>query len=372
MEDKNGPTWKFHVDTYGADFQYQDFAPMFKAEMFDPAQWADIFKRSGAKYVVLTSKHHEGFCLWPSAQSWNWNAVDIGPHRDLLGDLTQAVKDAGLKMGYYYSLYEWYNPVYRADLDKYVDERMLPQLRDLVTRYKPAMIWPDGEWDQPSKTWRSEEFLAWLYNESPVKEEIVVNDRWGKECRGKHGGFYTSEYSGHGGDPMSAAHPWEECQGMGASFGYNRNESLADYRTPKELIRLLVDTASRGGNLLLDIGPTADGRIPVIMEERLVQMGEWLTVNGEAIYGTTAGPVASFPWGGCTSGKDKVYLHVFDWPQGALDVPGLKLNVEKAYLLGGSGQQPLTVESHENGLRITLPAQPANSIATVIVLQTQK
>ncbi|MCK5861647.1 MAG: alpha-L-fucosidase, partial [Candidatus Hydrogenedentes bacterium] len=177
MEDKKGKTRAFHNKTYGEDFQYQDFAPLFKAEMYDPDLWADIFKRSGAKYVVLTSKHHEGFSLWPDDNNWNWNARDVGPHRDLLGDLTKSVRDAGLRMGYYYSLYEWFNPVYQKDIHRYVDEYMLPQLKDLVERYKPDLIWPDGEWGHPATTWRSTEFLAWLFNESSAPKDIAINDR---------------------------------------------------------------------------------------------------------------------------------------------------------------------------------------------------
>jgi len=279
----------FHDRVYGPRFQYQDFAPRFTAEMFDPAQWADLFVHSGARYVVLTSKHHDGFCLWPSAESWNWNAVDVGPHRDLAGDLVAAVRERGLKMGFYYSLYEWHNPLYHRDLDRYVETHMLPQVRDLVTRYRPDVLWGDGEWEHPSQRWRATELLAWLFNDSPVGETVAINDRWGKETRGAHGGYYTTEYGRvHGTDASQAViqHPWEECRGIGHSFGYNRAETVADYLGPAQLVGLLVDTVARGGNLLLDIGPTADGRIPVIMEERLRQLGAWLAVNGEAIYGT--------------------------------------------------------------------------------------
>jgi alpha-L-fucosidase len=183
-----------HDKTYGADFKYQDFVNDFTCEMFDPDQWAKVFKTSGAKYVVLTSKHHEGFTLWPSAQSWNWNAVDAGPHRDLAGDLINAVRKEGLRMGYYYSLYEWFNPLYHSDVNAYVDQHMIPQMKDLVTRYKPDVLWTDGEWDHPSETWKSTQFLSWLYNESPVKNDVVINDRWGKETRSVHGGIYTTEY----------------------------------------------------------------------------------------------------------------------------------------------------------------------------------
>ncbi len=280
---------RFHQHNYGKEVKYPDFVKDFKAQLFQPDDWAAILKSSGAKYVVLTSKHHEGFTLWPSAQSWNWNAVDVGPHRDLAGDLIRSVKAAGLKMGFYYSLYEWFNPLYKQDVGKYVDEHMTPQIKDLVNRYKPDVLWGDGEWEHPSSTWKTPQLLAWLYNESPVKDSVVVNDRWGSDTRGKHGGYYTTEYDLIGDENASAKtieHAWEECRGIGHSFGYNRNENLEDYASAQDLIFLLISKVSRGGNLLLNIGPTADGRIPVIMQQRLREMGEWLKINGEAIYGT--------------------------------------------------------------------------------------
>jgi alpha-L-fucosidase len=285
-----GAAWAFHKRVYGADFPYQNFAPMFRAELFNPGHWADVFQRSGAKYVVLTSKHHEGFALWPSAEAsrtWGrpWNAVETGPHRDLLGDLTTAVRAKGVRMGIYYSLYEWYNPLWLSDKPRYIAQHMHPQFKDVVTRYKPSIIFSDGEWDLPSAEWRSPELLAWLFNESPAKDEVVIDDRWGKDTRHKHGGYYTTEYTA---GMSSGDHPWEESRGMGFSYGYNRAETLEHYRTGRELVLMLVDLVSRGGNLLLDIGPTADGRIPVIMEQRLIQIGDWLKLNGEAIYGTHA------------------------------------------------------------------------------------
>ena len=281
-------TWAYHQKQYGADFPYKDFAPLFRAELFDPDHWADVFARSGAKYVALTSKHHEGFALWPSKEAsatWGrpWNAVETGPKRDILGDLTAAVRRTNVKMGFYYSLYEWYNPLWLQDKPRYIREHMTPQFKDLVTRYKPAIIFSDGEWDLPSADWHSPELLAWLFNESPVKDDVVINDRWGKDSRHKHGGYWTTEYT----PGMSGMdHPWEESRGMGFSYGYNRAEHLEHYHTGRELVTMLVDLVSRGGNLLLDIGPAADGTIPVVMEQRLIEIGSWLKVNGDAIYGT--------------------------------------------------------------------------------------
>jgi alpha-L-fucosidase len=279
----------FHERTYGEKFNYQDFVRYFTCELFEPEEWARILAGSGAKYIVLTSKHHEGFALWPSSYSWNWNAMDAGPHRDLAGDLITAVRAVGLRMGFYYSLYEWYNPLYHQDVQTYVETHMLPQMKELVLNYKPDIFWPDGEWDYPSDIWRSQAFLAWLYNESPVKEDVAVNDRWGKETRSKHGGYYTTEYDLiHEADANAVQidHPWEECRGIGTSFGFNRNEYLENYSTSEELVHILINKVARGGNLLLNIGPTADGRIPVIMQQRLKDMGDWLQVNGEGIYGT--------------------------------------------------------------------------------------
>ena len=278
----------YHRQQYGADFDYKDFAPQFRAELFDADHWADVFLRSGAKYVVPTSKHHEGFALWPSREAsatWGrpWNAVEIGPKRDLLGELSKAVRAKGLKMGFYYSVYERYNPLWLTDKPRYIAEHMFPQFKDVVTRYEPSIIFSDGEWDLTSAEWRSPELLAWLFNESAVKNEVVVNDRWGKDSRHKHGGYWTTEYTPGMAD---TAHPWEESRGMGFSYGYNRAERLEHYRTGRELVTVLVDIVSRGGNLLLDIGPDADGTIPVIMEQRLAEIGAWLAVNGEAIYGT--------------------------------------------------------------------------------------
>ncbi len=344
----------FHSKTYGADVKYQDFVNDFRAEFYDPAHWAQLFKRSGAKYVVLTSKHHEGFTLWPSKQSWNWNAVDVGPHRDLAGDLSKAVKATGLRMGFYYSLYEWFNPLYHEDVNRYVAQHMLPQMTDLVNRYEPDILWTDGEWDHTSDVWRSPEFLAWLYNESPVKSDIVVNDRWGKETRSKHGGIYTTEYDLiHDENSLGKTieHPWEECRGIGSSFGYNRNEKLEDYSTSAELIHILIDKVARGGNLLLNIGPTADGRIPVIMEQRLTDIGKWLDVNGEAIYGTRSwkgAPVKKDPNTFYTAKGKDLYVIFTAYPSKPFSVSGVK-SPTSVSLLGFKGK----VKS--SGMTVTPP-----------------
>lgn len=351
----------YHQNKYGSKFKYQDFGPLFKAQEFEPNQWADIFKDAGAKYVILTSKHHEGFTLWPSRESWNWNSVDIGPHRDICGELTKAVKAKGMRMGMYYSLYEWFNPLYLTDSTKYVEQHMIPQLKDLVTKYEPEILYPDGEWDHLSSLWQSEKFLAWLYNDSKVKNTVVVNDRWGKETRSKHGGYYSSEYGiVEGGIPLKEMmeHPWEEIRGIGTSFGYNHVENLNNYSTSEELIHLLINVVAHGGNLCLNVGPTAEGRIPVIMQQRLHDIGTWLKVNGNAIYGTSI-------WNGkpakendnskrfYTVNKNTLYVINTEWVNTPFVVTGLK-SAGKVSLLGSDVK---VKSSFENGKLTIFPPQ---------------
>lgn len=359
---KPGPGQAFHERTYGKNFSYRDFAPMFRAELFHPEEWAGLFRRAGARYVVLTAKHHDGFSLWPTKSPYNmgWNSVESGPGRDLVGELTRAVRAEGLKMGLYYSILEWETPTpsragkpylpasviekYRIPADQYIDGHIIPQLKELVTAYQPAVIFADGAWDEPSDYWKSPQFLAWLYNTAPNKDEVVVNDRWGKDAHEKHGDYYTSEYASADNN-MGADHPWEENQGIGGSYGFNRAEKPEDYKTSAQLIHLLIDRVSRGGNLLLNVGPAADGTIPIVMQERLLDIGNWLDINGEAIYGTQ-------PWAGApkpaasdkkkpdatdakvgvvaggtrtyytTKGKT-LYVITTGWPAGNLVVPGL-------------------------------------------------
>lgn len=304
------PGENFHTKMYGNDFDYREFGKMFHAELFDPAQWADLFQKAGAKYVVLTSKHHDGFCLWPtkSKYSKNWNSLDIGPHRDLVGDLTKAVRSKGLKMGLYYSLLEWENPSenrrwlspsyiakYKIPQGLFMTEHIIPQLKDLVINYQPSVIWSDGEWENTNES-HYKNFISWLYNHAPNKEEVVINDRWLPKS-GKHGDFFSTEYS-HFNNDLKDSHPWEEIQGIGLSFGLNKMERSTDYRSAERLIRLLLSTVSKGGNLLLNIGPDAHGKIPPIMEERLLQIGNWLNINGEAIYETE-------PWAKASEQKSK-------------------------------------------------------------------
>jgi alpha-L-fucosidase len=220
---------------------------------------------------------------------------------------------------------------------------MLPQLKDVVSEYEPAIIFSDGEWEQTAETWRSKEFLAWLFNESAVRDSVVVDDRWGKDTRGKHGGYYTTEYfRHHEGDVMESGKPWEECRGMGNSFGYNRNEDIYEYNSAEEIIHLLADIVSQGGNLLLDIGPDWDGKIPVIMQERMLEIGAWLDTNGEAIYNTRRCDEATGQGEDIrfTRSKDGETLYVIckEWPGKGVNITELTMTDEATVsMLGFDG-----------------------------------
>lgn len=376
MENEKNGGKAFHEKNYGKDFEYRDFGPMFKAELFDPHYWAALFARSGAKYVVLTSKHHDGYCLWPTQSPYkkNWNSMDTGPKRDLVGDLTAAVRKQGLKMGLYYSIIEWestptkrtetgyfinkkYVKKYAIPEDKYVDHHLIPQLKELVENYQPAVIFSDGgEWDRTTAQWKIKKFLAWMYNHAANKDEVVVNDRWGTDTPGKHGDYFSSEYEDT--DAVGLSHPWEESRGVGGSYGFNRDENIDDYSTSGALVHELIDIVSRGGNLLLNVGPTADGRIPVIMQQRLVDIGEWLKVNGEAIYDTR-------PWMKKTQKKEKgiyytqkdksLYVICTRWPENAIVIDHLKPSKETVVTMLGLNKK-VKWSTGEDGIVIQPPS----------------
>jgi alpha-L-fucosidase len=287
MRIEGSPTQKYHAEKYGANYNYYQFATAFNREIqkWDADAWAKLIKDTGAKYVVLTSKHHDGFSLWPSTTP-NPSLPADRQHasRDLVADLTKAVRKQGLRMGLYYSGgYDWTfvpGPIrVAADYQKvkpqseaygkYADAHV----RELIIRYKPSLLWNDIDYP---KSGHALELMAEYYAAVP---DGVVDDRFGVD----HSDFTTPEYQ-----TLGKINPkkWEECRGLGRSFGYNRAEGEAETIPPADLIHLLIDIVSKNGNLLLDIGPEADGTIPAVQLERLKILGQWLAQNGEAIYGT--------------------------------------------------------------------------------------
>ncbi|XP_068222954.1 alpha-L-fucosidase-like [Palaemon carinicauda] len=319
---------EFMEKNYRPGFTYAEFATQFTCEFYKPEQWADIFNASGARYIVLTSKHHEGYTNWPSKYSWNWNSMDVGPKRDLVGDLAKAIKKRAphIHFGLYHSLYEWFNPLYLQDksnsfqTNDFVTRKTMPELLELVEQYHPEVIWSDGDWEAKDTYWNATGFLAWLFNDSPVKDTVVVNDRWGQGIPCHHGSYYTCTDRYNPG--VLQPHKWENCMTLDkSSWGYRRNARVADYLTINELLTEVAMTISCGGNILINVGPTHYGIIPPIMEERLRELGSWLDINGEAIYDSKPwvhqnDSLTSGVW--FTSKDDMVYSIVLQWPRKGL------------------------------------------------------
>lgn len=364
----------FMKKNYPPDFKYQDFAPHFTAEFFDAKEWTDILSASGAKYVVLTTKHHEGFTLWGSKNSWNWNAVDVGPKRDLVGELSLAVRAQGdLRLGLYHSLFEWFNPLFDLDAanvfttNYFPSTKTLPELYELVQKYKPEVLWSDGDGDAPDTYWNSTGFLAWLYNDSPVKDTVVTNDRWGYGSICKHGGYYTCSDRYQPGHLLR--HKWENCMTIDTkSWGYRRNAPLRDYLSIQQLVSTLVETVSCGGNLLMNIGPTHDGRISPVFEERLRQMGQWLKVNGEGVYNSSAWRAQNDSltpniWYTSRPQDRAVYAFLLQWPDSGAVVLGEPVPTDGQTQVALLGFGALKWESVKpKGLKVFLPTLTLNQM----------
>ncbi|KAH9514692.1 Plasma alpha-L-fucosidase [Bulinus truncatus] len=363
----------FMAANYPPGWTYADFAQQFDtpAGLYDPDHWADIFNASGARYVVQVAKHHEGYTSWPSNHSFNWNSMDVGPKRDLVADISTAVrKYPNLRYGVYHSLFEWFNPLYLQDAangyktQSFPFTKTLPELYELVNTYKPEIVWSDG-CPGADVYWNSTDFLAWLYNESPVKDVVVTNDRWGSNCICKHGGFLTCTDNYNPGKLSNRK--FENAMKMdNPSWGYRRDMKLKDVISIEYLLQSLVKTISCNGNFLINVGPTKDGTIPPIFEERLKQMGSWLGVNGEAIY-------YSRPWvhqnDSLTPGvwytqrkeMNAVYAIVYNWPEGVLKLGSpIPTSQTQVTLLGSYTQTLLYVYMPGQSLNINIPVIPFN------------
>ncbi|XP_050412041.2 alpha-L-fucosidase [Patella vulgata] len=363
----------FMKANYPPGFTYADFAKQYTTEFYSPSQWASIFNASGARYVVLTSKHHEGFTNWPSKYSFNWNSMDNGPHRDLVGELATAIQqNTDLHFGLYHSLFEWFHPLYLQDkannwtTNNFVKDKTMPELYEIVQKYNPEVVWSDGDWEAPDSYWDSKNFLAWLYNESPVKDTVVTNDRWGNGDMCHHGGYLTCSDKYNPG--VLQKRKFENAMTLDdASWGYRRDMKFTDVLTMDELLKTFIETVSCGGNLLMNIGPTKEGTIAPIFQERLLQMGDWLKVNGEAIYSTKPwtyqnDTITPGVWYTSAKGQQYVYATVLNWPSGEtlqLGAPSVS-EYTVVSLLGYTGSIEWRAGT-THGIEIILPSLTVNT-----------
>ncbi len=356
-------TRKHHNEKYGADFDYYRFATTFHkdSEKWDPAKWAEVIKRTGAGYAVLTTKHHDGFALWPS-KAKHPTRNDLTTKRDFVGELTSAVRKQGMRLGLYYSGgLDWSfetKPVAKmADLRTTAPQSQAyadyadAHWRELIERYEPAVLWNDIGYPKLGKI---ANIFADYYNRLP---EGLVNSRFNSP----HIDFTTPEYTRY---DKIVDKKWETCRGLGFSFGYNQVEDGRHVIAVDKLIEMLIDITAKNGNLLLNIGPRADGSISEIQMDRLTKLGDWMKTHGEGIRGTRPNPAlpqAKTPTGEeirFTRKDDRtLYAFVFQRPaSGVVEIPGLA-KPAKVELLGHTGPTLRFATRADNGLlAVTLPA----------------
>jgi alpha-L-fucosidase len=370
--------------------EYQSYAKQFNPVKFDADKWVGIAKKAGMKYIVITSKHHDGFAMFCSKVS-PWNICDASPFgRDPLKDLAEACRKQGIRLGFYYSqAQDWNNGGAAAggkwdkaqarDMDDYIDKVAVPQVREILSNYgadTPAVLWWDTPYDMNAE--RAGKLDAVV---KELKPNIIVNNRLG-------GGFAgdtetPEQYIPPQGYP---GRDWETCMTMNDTWGFKRDDH--NWKSAEMLIRNLSDIASKGGNYLLNVGPTSEGLIPQPSIDRLAVVGGWMKTNGEAIYGSGPTPfgaeagsvsatekedgkpkfIASWNWR-CTTKPGKIYVHIFTWPgSGMFEIPGLQSKVRKAYLLADK-RKKLEVKQSATGVSVSLPETAPDPIASVLCLE---
>ena len=352
--------------------EYRGFAKQFNPVKYNPIAWSQIAKDAGMRYIIITAKHHDGFALYPSAASV-WNVAEATPYKkDLLGPLVNAAKADDLKIGFYYSQsQDWNNPggaksgfnegegwdaAQKGDYDDYLKNIAAPQIRELLTRYSIDILW----WDTPM--FMDEKRAAPLAALIRLRPGLITNNRLGG---GFNGDTSTPEQfvpiSGYKGD-------WETCMTMNDCWGYNAYDQ--NWKSSADLIRKLAAVCSKGGNFLLNVGPTAEGEFPPASIERLRDIGRWMRANGDSIYGTSAGPFTYLSWGVATRKGNIIYLHVFDWPKGGqLHVP-LQNKVKSVNLLC-TPHAKLSLTNEPNRLVIHVPSLAPDAVDTVVALEIE-
>ncbi|MFN8483626.1 MAG: alpha-L-fucosidase [Anaerolineae bacterium] len=372
-----------------SDADYQPYFDHFDPDLYDPAVWAQEARNAGMRYAVITSKHHDGFCLWDSALT-DYKATNTPARRDLLQPMVSAFRGEGFKIGFYHSLLDWHHPQFlvdghhplrndeaarqqsrQRDIRQYA-EYLHGQTRELLTRFGPiAIMWFDfsystTDWGwakgKGKDDWQAERLLAMVRQLQPG---VIVNDRL--EIGGD---FVTPEqYQPHlpptaGGRPIV----WEACQTLNGSWGYDRDN--LDWKPVDMLVRMLVDTVAKGGNLILNVGPNARGEFEPRAIERLRGIGEWMRLHSRAIYG--CGPSEFTPPADAryTQRGDRLYLHLFAWPFRHVHLAGLADRVKYAQLLNDASEvRRVVVDPHQAAQNITMGGLPPGTLTLELPVQ---
>ena len=394
--------WQGQTITGGAEWiqnylnipssQYSPLAKTWHPSKYTAREWVRLIKAAGVKYICITTKHHDGFCLWPTRMNDDWNIAITPGGQDLLKPLADACHAEGVQFCIYHSVLDWHHPDWpgRPAFNDYAKSQsdkarfktyLYGELGELFANYGPiGMVWFDGSWDR--KVWNSDDGKGLEEYTRSLQPSVIINNRSGYvppqrklaiAIANSYGYVFAGDYISPEGEVPSTGLPgidWETCQTMQLpnNWGYNR---LVGFRPFKDLLEQLIDVASKGGNMLLNIGPSAEGEILPQARQCLEKFGAWMQVNGEAIHGTTASPFEWLPFDGrCTQKPGKLFLHVFKWPtNGRLSVP-LATKVKRAYLLAGPDQN-LPVTSTSRGMEIALPAAAPDPIASVVVVMLE-
>ncbi len=339
----------YHEKNWGSDFERDHFIPLFTASQYQPEKLVDIAVESGMKYIVPFTKHCTGFCLWPSSFTQR-DVGDMGPKRDLIKPLKESCIQNGLKLGFYLCIGEWEYPlidengkIYKGEWGKrpesitdlkkletmwsgkipvkdYYADYLVPLATEFIDNYDPDILWFDAEWMTETSVNQSYDIAAYFYNKAQGRKEVAINDRYGevngKGLRWQRGDFYTSESEGRSYDDKKTSHVWEECRGISTSYGFNWQDTENSVISSEKFIKMFVDIVAKGGNLLLITNLDGNGALPEIQAKRLKDIGKWLKVNGEGIYGTRAYSIVSEGTVNYTRSKDNkvVYAIAIEWP----------------------------------------------------------
>jgi len=365
--------------------EYEKFVGQFDPEKFNAEEWVKLAKAAGMKYIVITSKHHDGFCMFDTRQT-DFDIMSTPFHRDVMKELSAACQKEGIRLCFYHSIMDWHHPDYLprrewekdrptagANFDNYVSY-MKNELKELLTHYgNIGVLWFDGEWES---TWTHERGRDLYQYVRHLQPSILVNNRVDVGREGMQGLTKEGEFVGDFGTPEqeipATGMPgvdWESCMTMNNNWGYNSHDN--HWKSSEDLVRKLIDIASKGGNFLLNVGPTSEGVFPQPAIDRLKDIGSWMATNDASIYCTQASPFKTLSWGRCTqksiAGGTRLYLHIFDWPvDGKLVVPGLGNEMTSCYTL--ADKKPLRPVRADNNYIIDISSAARQNYATVIVL----